>query len=217
MLWENGINGILADEMGLGKTIQCIAHIAMMIEKKVMGPFLVVAPLSTLPNWISEFKRFTPQVGCVIEMTVISSGFRMSWPVTEKHDFPVKTIVTRVFGKFTAVSAILEVFYCSVQWSSITFNQSQTLTRKLYVLSCQQWWTVGVEQQLDPSYLCWLHSPGVLLCLSQVSVLLYHGPQPERAKILKHIRKPQGPLNMYPVVLTSFEISMIDRKVLQVG
>lgn len=62
MLWENGINGILADEMGLGKTIQCIAHVAMMIEKKVMGPFLVVAPLSTLPNWISEFKRFTPEV-----------------------------------------------------------------------------------------------------------------------------------------------------------
>ncbi|KAM9365841.1 LOW QUALITY PROTEIN: lymphoid-specific helicase [Pholidichthys leucotaenia] len=109
MLWENGINGILADEMGLGKTIQCIAHIAMMIEKKVLGPFLVVAPLSTLPNWISEFKRFTPEV----------------------------------------------------------------------------------------------------------SVLLYHGPQPERAKVLKQIRRPQGPLNMCPVVITSFEISMIDRKFLQ--
>ncbi|XP_037637988.1 lymphoid-specific helicase [Sebastes umbrosus] len=109
MLWENGINGILADEMGLGKTIQCIAHIAMMIEKKVMGPFLVVAPLSTLPNWISEFKRFTPEV----------------------------------------------------------------------------------------------------------SALLYHGPQPERAKLLKQIRRPQGSLNMCPVVLTSFEIAMIDRKFLQ--
>ncbi|XP_034537635.1 lymphoid-specific helicase [Notolabrus celidotus] len=109
MLWENGINGILADEMGLGKTIQCIAHVAMMIEKKVMGPFLVVAPLSTLPNWISEFKRFTPEV----------------------------------------------------------------------------------------------------------SVLLYHGPQAERAKMLKQIRKPQGALDMCPVVITSFEISMIDRKFLQ--
>ncbi|XP_068582922.1 lymphoid-specific helicase [Cebidichthys violaceus] len=107
MLWENGINGILADEMGLGKTIQCIAHIAMMIEKKVMGPFLVVAPLSTLSNWISEFKRFTPEV----------------------------------------------------------------------------------------------------------SVLLYHGPQ--RAKLLKQIRRPQGALSMCPVILTSFEIAMIDRKRLQ--
>ena len=62
MLWENGINGILADEMGLGKTIQCIAHVAMMVERGVLGPFLVVAPLSTLPNWIREFKRFTPTV-----------------------------------------------------------------------------------------------------------------------------------------------------------
>uniref|UniRef100_A0A3B4AMZ6 Proliferation-associated SNF2-like protein n=1 Tax=Periophthalmus magnuspinnatus TaxID=409849 RepID=A0A3B4AMZ6_9GOBI len=109
MLWENGINGILADEMGLGKTIQCIAHIAMMIEKKVLGPFLVVAPLSTLPNWISEFKRFTPQV----------------------------------------------------------------------------------------------------------SVVLYHGPQAERAKRLKQIRRPHEPLGMCPVVVTSFEIAMIDRKYLQ--
>uniref|UniRef100_H3C664 Proliferation-associated SNF2-like protein n=1 Tax=Tetraodon nigroviridis TaxID=99883 RepID=H3C664_TETNG len=109
MLWENGINGILADEMGLGKTIQCIAHIAMMIERKVMGPFLVVAPLSTLPNWISEFKRFTPEV----------------------------------------------------------------------------------------------------------SVLLYHGPQAERTRLLKQMRRPQGPLSMCPVVVTSFEIAMIDRKFLQ--
>ncbi|XP_053291808.1 lymphoid-specific helicase isoform X2 [Pleuronectes platessa] len=109
MLWENGINGILADEMGLGKTIQCIAHIAMMIEKKVIGPFLVVAPLSTLPNWVNEFKRFTPEV----------------------------------------------------------------------------------------------------------SVLLYHGPQSERAKLLKQIHRPQGLVNMCPVVITSFEISMIDRKFLQ--
>uniref|UniRef100_A0A4W5RCG8 Proliferation-associated SNF2-like protein n=1 Tax=Hucho hucho TaxID=62062 RepID=A0A4W5RCG8_9TELE len=109
MLWENGINGILADEMGLGKTIQCIAHVAMMLERKVLGPFLVVAPLSTLPNWINEFKRFTPEV----------------------------------------------------------------------------------------------------------SVQLYHGPAKERMALLKQIRKPQGPHNMCPVVVTSFEIAMIDRKFLQ--
>nr|XP_056706530.1 lymphoid-specific helicase [Euleptes europaea] len=62
MLWENGINGILADEMGLGKTIQCIATIALMVERGVTGPFLVCGPLSTLPNWMSEFKRFAPKV-----------------------------------------------------------------------------------------------------------------------------------------------------------
>uniref|UniRef100_UPI00398E373D lymphoid-specific helicase n=1 Tax=Pristiophorus japonicus TaxID=55135 RepID=UPI00398E373D len=62
MLWENGINGILADEMGLGKTVQCIAMIAMMVERGVPGPFFVCGPLSTLPNWVSEFKRFTPEI-----------------------------------------------------------------------------------------------------------------------------------------------------------
>uniref|UniRef100_A0A8D2J690 Proliferation-associated SNF2-like protein n=1 Tax=Varanus komodoensis TaxID=61221 RepID=A0A8D2J690_VARKO len=62
MLWENGINGILADEMGLGKTIQCIATVALMVERGVAGPFLICGPLSTLPNWVAEFKRFTPEV-----------------------------------------------------------------------------------------------------------------------------------------------------------
>ena len=31
-------------------------------EMGVSGPFLVVAPLSTIPNWINEFKRFAPKV-----------------------------------------------------------------------------------------------------------------------------------------------------------
>lgn len=56
------MNGILADEMGLGKTVQCIALIAHLVGKGVVGPFLVCAPLSTLPNWMSELKRFTPRV-----------------------------------------------------------------------------------------------------------------------------------------------------------
>lgn len=62
MLYENGVNGILADEMGLGKTLQVIGVIAHLIEMHVKGPFLVAAPLSTLPNWVSEFKKFTPEV-----------------------------------------------------------------------------------------------------------------------------------------------------------
>ena len=51
----------------------------------------------------------------------------------------------------------------------------------------------------------------------KVSVQLYHGPAKERMSLLKQIRKPQGPHNMCPVVVTSFEIAMIDRKFLQVG
>lgn len=61
-LYENGLNGILADEMGLGKTIQSIALIAFLYEQGIKGPFLVTAPLSTINNWCSEFKKFTPSI-----------------------------------------------------------------------------------------------------------------------------------------------------------
>lgn len=64
-LYENGLNGILADEMGLGKTLQCIALFSFLIENRVEGPFLVVAPLSTVRNWGSEFKKFAPDIDVV--------------------------------------------------------------------------------------------------------------------------------------------------------
>jgi len=48
--------------MGLGKTIQAIAFYCFLIEMGINGPFLVIAPLSTIPNWLSEFSKFSPQV-----------------------------------------------------------------------------------------------------------------------------------------------------------
>ncbi|OAA65663.1 snf2 family helicase ATPase [Niveomyces insectorum RCEF 264] len=61
-LYEQGINGILADEMGLGKTVQSISVMAYLAEKyDIWGPFLVVAPASTLHNWQQEINRFVPE------------------------------------------------------------------------------------------------------------------------------------------------------------
>ncbi|OUC49062.1 putative protein, SNF2 family [Trichinella nativa] len=58
----NQVNSILADEMGLGKTVQCIAFLCHMISVGVKGPFLVIAPLSTVRNWMNEFKKFAPEI-----------------------------------------------------------------------------------------------------------------------------------------------------------
>ncbi|KAI9264457.1 SNF2 family N-terminal domain-containing protein [Sporodiniella umbellata] len=61
-LYEQGINGILADEMGLGKTVQSISLLAYLAEvHNIWGPFLVIAPASTLHNWQQEFTKFVPQ------------------------------------------------------------------------------------------------------------------------------------------------------------
>eukprot|EP00045_Choanoeca_perplexa_P010151 m.101553 g.101553 ORF g.101553 m.101553 type:complete len:789 (-) comp15175_c0_seq1:81-2447(-) len=65
-LFENGLNGILADEMGLGKTLQTIAFFAHLYEHKVRGPYLVVAPLSTLANWRREFQRWAPDIPVIL-------------------------------------------------------------------------------------------------------------------------------------------------------
>ncbi len=59
-LHERGLNGILADEMGLGKTIQSISVVAHMRERGFTKPFMVIGPLSTLPNWEKEFKKWLP-------------------------------------------------------------------------------------------------------------------------------------------------------------
>lgn len=56
-LWQNGLNGILADQMGLGKTIQTIAFLAHLKGNGLDGPYLVIAPLSTLSNWMNEINR----------------------------------------------------------------------------------------------------------------------------------------------------------------
>jgi len=66
-LYNNKLNGILADEMGLGKTVQAIALIAYLMEyKDNKGPYLVIVPLSTLSNWVNEFRRWCPAATVVV-------------------------------------------------------------------------------------------------------------------------------------------------------
>lgn len=52
-------NCILADEMGLGKTIQSITFLEEIYRVGIKGPFLIIAPLSTIANWEREFRTWT--------------------------------------------------------------------------------------------------------------------------------------------------------------
>ena len=64
--WASERNVILADEMGLGKTIQTASILGYLLyEQRIGGPFLVVVPLSTLPNWARELARWLPDMNCV--------------------------------------------------------------------------------------------------------------------------------------------------------
>lgn len=57
-----GLGGILADDMGLGKTIQSIGLLEGLRIKGEMGHCLVVVPTSLTFNWVSEMKKFAPEM-----------------------------------------------------------------------------------------------------------------------------------------------------------
>jgi SNF2 family DNA or RNA helicase len=60
--------GILADDMGLGKTVQSIAFLTSVLEqiRQEQQPALIVCPASLMYNWLSELKKFAPEIRTVI-------------------------------------------------------------------------------------------------------------------------------------------------------
>ncbi|WP_370512342.1 SNF2 helicase associated domain-containing protein [Planomicrobium sp. CPCC 101110] len=68
MLAKYKFGGILADDMGLGKTLQSIAFIVSALPdiRTRKRPVLIVAPSSLVYNWLSELKKFAPEVNAAV-------------------------------------------------------------------------------------------------------------------------------------------------------
>lgn len=63
--WKEKRNVILADEMGLGKTVQSMSFLNHLFSiERVPGPYLVLAPLSTLQHWKRVFEEWS-NLNCV--------------------------------------------------------------------------------------------------------------------------------------------------------
>ena len=82
----------MADEMGLGKTIQTIGLLANLIARGVSGPFLVVAPLSTLSNWKREFDNFAPTIPTVLFHARKPERPKLYKDVNKQYDIWVETL-----------------------------------------------------------------------------------------------------------------------------
>ncbi|XP_026818063.1 lymphoid-specific helicase-like [Rhopalosiphum maidis] len=131
-LFENGLNGILADDMGLGKTIQAIAFYCFLIEMGIKGPFLVIAPLSTIPNWLSEFSKFSPQLntllyhGSFIQRYMIQSSFKSKHKVGNFEYFPIVITTYEILRMDTK-------YLKSYDWKYITIDEGHKLKNSLTV------------------------------------------------------------------------------------
>uniref|UniRef100_A0A1A8GA94 Chromodomain helicase DNA binding protein 8 n=4 Tax=Nothobranchius TaxID=28779 RepID=A0A1A8GA94_9TELE len=84
--WAQGTDTILADEMGLGKTIQSITLLSEVYAAGVQGPFLVIAPLSTITNWEREFSTWTDMNAIVYHGSLASRQMIQQYEMYCKDD-----------------------------------------------------------------------------------------------------------------------------------
>lgn len=127
-LYEQGINGILADEMGLGKTVQSISLMAYLAEvHDIWGPFLVIAPASTLHNWQQEITRFVPNLkalpywGNVKDRTVLRKFWNRK-QVSYHRDAPFHVLIT----SYQLVVSD-EKYFQRVKWQYMVLDEAQAI------------------------------------------------------------------------------------------
>ncbi|XP_043673996.1 lymphoid-specific helicase-like isoform X2 [Vespula pensylvanica] len=135
VLYENGLNGILADEMGLGKTIQIIALLCHLLEKHQSGPYLIIAPLSTIPNWVSEFKRFAPDLPIIVFHGSKNIRSKICKEITQsysvKGEYRTRPIVLTTYE----IPLVEYKFLMSQKWRYIIVDEGQRIKNHEALLS----------------------------------------------------------------------------------
>ena len=130
-LWNLGLGGILADDMGLGKTIQALALICHALENaetsataagRLAGgdskPFLVIAPTSVVPNWVSEADRFTPGLTVRAMTDTLSRAGVPIEDVAAEADIVVTTYT---------LARLDEDHYGGVEWAGVILDEAQAI------------------------------------------------------------------------------------------
>lgn len=121
-LYDNKLGGILADEMGLGKTIQVISLLALLYEKKIPGPHLIIVPLSTFPNWKSEIEKFGPSLPIVPFYGTSENKTSMQ----ESIDCQCKSLPPIVLSTFETVLSEKD-YLKRINWTYIIIDEAQRI------------------------------------------------------------------------------------------
>ena len=115
-----GLGACLADDMGLGKTIQLIALLQHERETsenpQLIGPTLLVVPMSVLGNWKREFTRFSPELKVHLQHGIgrpMEDDFR---EVARTHD-----VIVTTYALVTRDREMLE----TIDWWRVTLDEAQ--------------------------------------------------------------------------------------------
>lgn len=132
--WTKRNNVILADEMGLGKTLQTISFLGwLMYSRNVLGPFLVVVPLSTIAAWVREFARWLPDMN-----VVCYTGNAESRSIIREHEFwvPSKTSTEKFHVLLTTPELLMmdHNYLHEVRWAMVAVDEAHRLKNETSAL-----------------------------------------------------------------------------------
>ncbi|XP_072006128.1 chromodomain-helicase-DNA-binding protein 8 isoform X2 [Engystomops pustulosus] len=131
--WYNRQNCILADEMGLGKTIQSITFLQEVYNVGIRGPFLVIAPLSTITNWEREFASWTQM------NTIVYHGSLASRQMIQQYEMYCKDSKGRLIPgayKFDALITTFEMVLSDcpelreIEWRCVIIDEAHRLKNR---------------------------------------------------------------------------------------
>ncbi|GAA6096271.1 chromodomain-helicase-DNA-binding protein 9 isoform X2 [Tachysurus ichikawai] len=131
--WYNRRNCILADEMGLGKTIQSITFLHEIHSNGIKGPFLIIAPLSTIANWEREFRTWTHL------NIIVYHGSALSRQMLQQYEMYFRDSQARVVKgayRFQAVITTFEMILggCpelnAIDWRCVIIDEAHRLKNK---------------------------------------------------------------------------------------
>lgn len=131
--WYNRRNCILADEMGLGKTIQSITFLHEIFLTGIRGPFLIIAPLSTITNWEREFRTWTDLNVVVFHGSMISRQMIQQY---EMYPRDFQGHIIRGAYKFHAIITTFEMILggCqelnAIEWRCVIIDEAHRLKNK---------------------------------------------------------------------------------------
>lgn len=125
---------ILADEMGLGKTVQSVALLNdIYCGLNIRGPFLVVAPLSTIPHWERAFKAWTDL------NTVDYRGSQLARALVHDTEFFYKDADGQVIPSKTKFDVLITTYEMAsagaahlreINWQCAVFDEAHRLKNK---------------------------------------------------------------------------------------
>ncbi|NWX73024.1 CHD9 protein, partial [Alca torda] len=131
--WYNRRNCILADEMGLGKTIQSITFLYEILLAGIRGPFLIIAPLSTITNWEREFRTWTDL------NVVVYHGSMISRQMIQQYEMYFRDSQGRIVRGTYRFQAIITTFEMilggcpelnAIEWRCVIIDEAHRLKNK---------------------------------------------------------------------------------------